>query len=54
MEDKNVYTPRTLSPTERVAFDNLKAENTELRQIVKEQADALMELAEIISEVGNG
>ena len=46
---------RGLSPKERVELDNLKAENARLDQIVREQADALMELAELIEGgVDNG
>ena len=41
---------RTLSPRERAEMNNLKAENAQLRQIVQEQADALIELAELIEE----
>lgn len=46
---------RGLSPKERVELDNLKAENARLDQIVREQADALIELAELIEGgVDNG
>lgn len=46
---------RGLSPKERVELDNLRAENARLDQIVREQADALIELAELIEGgVDNG
>ena len=39
---------RGLTPKERVDMDNLKAQNAQLQEIVREQADALIELAELI------
>ena len=39
---------RGITPKERVEMDNLKAENAQLKEIVQEQADALIELAELI------
>lgn len=39
---------RGLTPKERVELDNLRAENAQLDRIVREQADALIELAELI------
>ena len=50
IKSNNFYRRRSLSPKERAELDNLRAENAELRQIVDEQADALIELAEIIAE----
>ena len=46
---------RGLTPKERVELDNLRAENAQLDRIVREQADALIELAELIEGgVDNG
>lgn len=50
---KIFYQPRTLSPKERAEMMNLRAENAELRQIIKDQTAALIELAELLNEKSN-
>lgn len=47
---KIFYQPRTLSPKERAEMNNLRAENVELKQLLKDQSDALIELAELLNE----
>lgn len=46
-----MYKAKSMSPRERAEFDNLKAENAELKEVVREQEDALIELAGIIAEM---
>ena len=41
---------KSKSAYERILMDNLRAENEQLRAIVAEQADALIELAALIEE----
>ena len=47
---KIFYQPRTLSPKERVEMMNLRAENAELKQIIKDQTAALIQLAELLEK----
>ena len=44
------YRKKTLSPKERAEMMNLKAENAELKQIIKDQNAALIELAKLLNE----
>ena len=50
IKDNTFYHKKTLSPKERVELDNLRAENEALKKQIGEQSDALIELAEIITE----